>query len=83
MCCQQADPTPRTNRIEQDYQTEYPEVKVEARKLVKKSSLDKDKDKKTLDEVKLDDEVSLHRDCVSLDFIMCHTSHVTDLIIST
>ncbi|XP_067934928.1 serine/threonine-protein kinase 36-like [Watersipora subatra] len=50
----QADPTPRADRIEQDYQTEYPEVKVEARKLVKKNS--EEKEKKPLAEVKLDDE---------------------------
>lgn len=52
---QQADPTPRTDRIEQDYQIEYPDVKVEPRKLVKKQSAGKDK--KTLNDVKLDDEV--------------------------
>ncbi|KAF6036508.1 STK36 [Bugula neritina] len=46
------DPTPRNDRIEQDYQTEYPDVKVEPRKLVKKPS----QEKKTLGEVKLDDE---------------------------
>ena len=45
------DPTPRQDRIEADYQTEYPDVKVEPRKLVNKE------EKTTLKEVKLDEEV--------------------------
>ena len=56
---QLADPTPRTDRIEADYQTEYPDIKVEPRKLVKKHSTETKEKQKNLAEVKLDDEVRI------------------------
>ena len=51
---QDAGPTPRTDRIDKDYEKDHPSVEVEARKVLSK---DKKKDKKNIENVKLDTEV--------------------------
>ncbi|KAL4223174.1 Serine/threonine-protein kinase 36 [Mactra antiquata] len=49
-----ADPTPRTDRITKDYEKEYPSIEIEGRRTVRKSS-DKQKTK-NIENVKLDGE---------------------------
>ena len=53
---QTADPTPRTDRITKDYEKEYPSIEIEGRRTIRKST---DKQKKNIENVKLDGEVRL------------------------
>ena len=52
---QNAEPTPRTDRIEKDYEKEYPDIEIEGRRTVRKST-DKQATK-NIENVCLDGEV--------------------------
>lgn len=52
---QEVTPTPRTDRINKDYEKDHPAVEIEARKVLNK---EKKKEKKNIENVKLDTEVS-------------------------
>lgn len=56
---QNADPTPRADRIEKDYEKEYPDIEIEGRRTVRKSG-DR-QTTKNIENVCLDGEVGYRR----------------------